>query len=245
MTPDDSDIAWEGEGVIAYIDIDDFKEINDEYGHKFGDEVIEKVKQLGNDNIPNEGTFTREYGQGDEFVVILPGFDIREAEKKNIENFQEAVYNNEPNGIEVKISAGIAETTSEELGLEEVKNWAEEAMRRAKEWGGDQIQVYGEFEPLINVEIRFDISAPPGRPDDRIIFETWRDGAEVDIRAEVIRNETIGAVYESNSSSAIMADERYEGELRAVVSKIETVDRRGVKFTVKVREADYDEIFSD
>lgn len=240
-----SDPEWEGEGVISYIDIDDFKQINDNHGHSFGDEVIEEVVEIGDDYVSDKGIFTREYGdQGDEFVVIFPNSD-KDTARDVGEAFREAVADSEPNGIEVSVSVGIAEATAEVTEFNTVKNWAETAMRRAKDWGGNQIQVYGDFEPLRSMDVRFDIPAPPGRPDDRIIFEQWRDGAQVDILAEVVHNETTGATYESESSSVMTSDEYYQGELRAVVSNIQTVGRRGIEFTVNVRETDYEEIFED
>lgn len=231
-------------GTIGYVDIDDFKEINDTYGHRFGDEVIDEVLQLGVKHVSNDGEFIREYRQGDEFLVILPGFDKQSAEDV-LEDFRRLVADSEPNEIELTVSVGIAETSTEGEDFESVKNRAEEAMRRAKEWGGDQIQVYGEFESLESVEVEFDLQAIPGRPGDLITIETWRQEAPTDLRAEVIRNETTGARYESETANLGTSEPYREDQIKAVISRILSVNRRNVRFVVNVRESTFDTLLSD
>lgn len=103
------------------------------------------------------------------------------------------VLDSEPNGIEASVSIGVAEIPTDAATGKQAKHRAEEAMRRAKAWGGNQVQIYGEFEPLETIDVMFDLQAAPGRPDDRMVIEMWREGAQTDLRAEVIRNETTGA----------------------------------------------------
>lgn len=224
--------------AIGYVDIDNFKHINDTHGHQFGDEVIAKVNEIGIICVPDRAEFTREYGQGDEFVVILPDTDKDEAESV-LEQFRETVRDDQPNGTEVTVSIGIAEAQSEPPNFDEVKGQAEEAMRRAKKWGGNQVQIYGEFESLKQVDVTFDLQASPGRPDDLMIIEVWRDGTESDIRAEEVRNETTGAKYTSETANTTTSVSYSHEEIRAVVSSIQSVGRRGVNFTVHIRESQY------
>jgi|AntRauTorcE11898_2_1112593.scaffolds.fasta_scaffold13184_2 diguanylate cyclase (GGDEF)-like protein len=233
------DSKLESEGVVGYIDIDDFKNINDSYGHDFGDEVIKTVYKIGSDVIGNNGKFLREYGQGDEFLVILPEFDKSPAEDI-FQEIRDSIVDAEPNGVEVTVSIGLAISSTGEDEFEEIKNLAEEAMRWAKQWGGNQVQIYGEFEPIDKIEIMFDLQSSPGRPDDQLIIEKWRKGAQSDLRAEIVRNETTGARYESEGSSIIKSQPSSEECIRAVVSKIETVNRRGVKFTANIKKSQYD-----
>ncbi len=230
--------------TIGYLDIDDFKYINDTHGHQFGDEVIARVNEIGVECVPDLADFTREYGQGDEFVVILPDTDKDQA-KSIMETFRETVRDDEPNGAEVTVSIGIAGTETESTNFEEGKGRAEEAMRRAKKWGGNQVQVYGEFESLKEVSVKFDLQATPGRPDDLMVIETWREGTETDIRAEEIRNETTGAKYASETANTHTSKPYAEEEIRSVVSSIRSVDRRGVNFTVHIRESQYEELLAE
>lgn len=60
--------------AVLFIDIDRFKQINDEYGHAVGDLVITAVARIIDQSQPRAECVCR-YG-GEEFVVILPGFDI-------------------------------------------------------------------------------------------------------------------------------------------------------------------------
>jgi len=56
---------------LAFIDIDNFKEINDSYGHLAGDQVIISIAEFFVKNIRQTDTLAR-YG-GDEFILVLPG----------------------------------------------------------------------------------------------------------------------------------------------------------------------------
>lgn len=59
---------------IAIADIDNFKDINDTYGHNFGDEVLVETASLFKESIRKQDTVAR-WG-GEEFLFLLPDTDI-------------------------------------------------------------------------------------------------------------------------------------------------------------------------
>jgi diguanylate cyclase (GGDEF)-like protein len=65
--------------VIIMIDIDNFKTINDQYGHVAGDEVLKGVSSRMISVIKNKG-FIGRYG-GDEFIIVLEDVSIKEAKE--------------------------------------------------------------------------------------------------------------------------------------------------------------------
>lgn len=64
---------------LIMCDIDDFKKINDTYGHNCGDEVLKHIAQLLSDSIPKDSCVCR-WG-GEEFLILLNGFTPESAEK--------------------------------------------------------------------------------------------------------------------------------------------------------------------
>jgi diguanylate cyclase len=62
--------ATESGPSLLMVDIDHFKQVNDNYGHVFGDKVLRAVAQILQDNVKGKDTAAR-YG-GEEFVVLLP-----------------------------------------------------------------------------------------------------------------------------------------------------------------------------
>lgn len=62
---------------LVIFDIDDFKKINDSYGHMAGDAVLKKVAVIVNNAIRNTDVFAR-WG-GEEFVILLPNTDLEQA----------------------------------------------------------------------------------------------------------------------------------------------------------------------
>jgi len=85
--------------AVGFIDVDKFKQINDTFGHEYGDEVLKKVAAILQKNCPEKGYACR-YG-GDEFIIFFPYADDRMATK-----VKEAI-NEEAAKINVKLSIGM------------------------------------------------------------------------------------------------------------------------------------------
>jgi diguanylate cyclase (GGDEF)-like protein len=63
--------------AVALLDVDHFKQINDTYGHPFGDRVLQRLVAVLDSSLP-DGAFCARHG-GEEFAIVLPGHDRHEA----------------------------------------------------------------------------------------------------------------------------------------------------------------------
>ncbi|MFJ4156069.1 diguanylate cyclase [Pseudomonas sp. NPDC089752] len=135
--------------VIALIDIDHFKTINDTFGHVVGDCVLRQLSAELQRNL-REGDQAGRYG-GDEFCVILPGTSEEQA-CQAMERLRERVasYRN-PQLPHLRISLSIG-LSAFHPGLESPEHWldqADKALYSAKRQGRDQINfAHGEVTAL-------------------------------------------------------------------------------------------------
>jgi diguanylate cyclase (GGDEF)-like protein len=92
------------------MDIDDFKEVNDTYGHDCGDYILKQIAALLKKNIRKQDVVAR-WG-GEEFLFLLPDTEIEGAfnlAKKLNRVINERVYKYKNNKIEISITMGISE----------------------------------------------------------------------------------------------------------------------------------------
>jgi len=109
--------------TLIFLDIDEFKRINDQQGHLVGDQALETVAALLS-NYSRKSDFIFRYG-GDEFLAILP-----EVEEKGARQFLNRI-NQELSYTSLRISAGIA-TLEAESSLEELVEKADRRMYQEK-----------------------------------------------------------------------------------------------------------------
>lgn len=134
--------------AVIMADIDNFKRINDTFGHAAGDQVIREVAQLLKQDV-REGDIPCRYG-GEEFLLVLPGATAQSARQKANELLQGAralaISHNGKSLGPIKLSIGVAicpkccgpgqdkANTVEGLILA-----ADEALYRAKREGRDRV----------------------------------------------------------------------------------------------------------
>jgi diguanylate cyclase (GGDEF)-like protein len=121
---------------ILMLDIDFFKNVNDTYGHPFGDIVLSKVSGLIRECLRKDDFFVR-YG-GEEFAVLLYDLDsditlkLAERIRRAIETFE--IYNDENNiTVRVTISIGIENLRKRNLSAIEFVHNVDKALYKAKE----------------------------------------------------------------------------------------------------------------
>jgi diguanylate cyclase (GGDEF)-like protein len=117
---------------VLYLDLDNFKAVNDRYHHEGGDICIERAAEMFGKAVQHKGRLYRLHGTGDEFAILLPNFDQNEA-RATAERIRVALEQQSPGGdIPVTASIGGVLATSE-MSSQEVLKLADAAMYAAKE----------------------------------------------------------------------------------------------------------------
>ena len=128
-------------GTLSFImaDIDNFKRVNDTYGHSIGDEILQKVAQTIVSQC-REIDLSARYG-GEEFAIVVPD-ESAEGAAKLAERCRQATSNIKLNvgdeDVQVTVSLGVAEIANS-TSAEALIAAADEALYQAKEAGRNQV----------------------------------------------------------------------------------------------------------
>lgn len=122
------DTAAGREGVLIYLDVDDFKHINDTYGHAMGDACLERVAAALRQVFRAEDGLFRM--GGDEFLVLAVGMQ-RPAAEERLRQLRQRLSHADGYTVTCNVSAGIVEL-SPEHEPERALELADDRMYRAK-----------------------------------------------------------------------------------------------------------------
>ncbi len=130
---------------LMFIDIDRFKEVNDTYGHQIGDRLLMELASRISECVRDSDTVAR-LG-GDEFTVILTQqndlMNIERVGRKILQIISEPVLIGDVK-ITTSCSIGIAIAPQDTTDIQELVNFADEAMYSAKKLGRNQLHFFTE-----------------------------------------------------------------------------------------------------
>ncbi len=128
---------------VAIMDIDNFKEFNDFYGHQVGDRVLQKLSKLLKNEIREDDIVAR-YG-GEEFVIYFNIVQERLLSKiinRLMRKIRELEINFENKKLKVTVSLGVAINKNGEYSSEKLIKQADTALYIAKGAGKDMVKFY-------------------------------------------------------------------------------------------------------
>ncbi len=125
---------------VAMLDLDHFKNVNDSYGHPFGDKVLKMLADKMGD-VTRKKDLCGRYG-GEEFLIVFPECEGEQA-RKILDRLRQNIKDNPmPTGygdqVEVTLSAGIAELEALDK-IEDLIGRSDKALYNAKRAGRDRV----------------------------------------------------------------------------------------------------------
>ena len=138
--------------VLAVVDLDLFKRINDTYGHHAGDVVLKEFGVICRMDLRDTDILGRIGGE--EFAIMLPNISLSEA-KDVIERIREDVENanvqiSKNSAIRFTASFGLSESNANTLDLDTIIKFADEALYQAKQTGRNKVSIHEDFAAIEN-----------------------------------------------------------------------------------------------
>ncbi len=141
--------------ILATLDIDHFKKVNDTYGHAIGDEILMQVANTILNTIRAKDDIVIRYG-GEEFVILakvtrdehISALNVIERIFTNIQD--KKFYINKKDYIDITISMGINLVPQKSKNFSDAFKLADIALYNAKNKGRNTIEIYDENEDMNN-----------------------------------------------------------------------------------------------
>ncbi|WP_091183244.1 GGDEF domain-containing response regulator [Paenibacillus catalpae] len=138
----ESSVSLSDFGAMLMIDMDNFKSINDTYGHLVGDQVLKEIAAIIQKAITPESDLAFRFG-GDEFLVLLHEGDVAvETAQEIIRTVNElAIGSLVEQGAKASVSIGVTKSSNHD-SFEQIIGFADRALLRSKQSGKNQITIY-------------------------------------------------------------------------------------------------------
>jgi diguanylate cyclase (GGDEF)-like protein/PAS domain S-box-containing protein len=130
----------QGQFALLYLDLDNFKQVNDTYGHQAGDELLQQTALRILDCVRQSDTVAR-FG-GDEFVILLQQVDNDTVALKLAEKVRQALhqpFNCAGQALQVLPSIGVSLFPQHSKSANQLLQRADNAMYLAKKSGGNKV----------------------------------------------------------------------------------------------------------
>ena len=170
---------------VAMIDIDDFKNINDTYGHLYGDKVILKVASIINSTLNGRGIVGR-FG-GDEFFIFTNWINTESQLRSILTSLKQKVrdeMSQGENGCIVTLSIGVCQYPDNGSDYDTLVNKADKCLYIAKNKGKNRYIIYdpAKHGDFIEDMGRKGFSMAPIKKGENLSFEV------ADMAIDIIRN---------------------------------------------------------
>ena len=125
------------------VDIDHFKQVNDQFGHTFGDEVLSRVGKMLAEGL-RETDIVGRLG-GEEFAILLPGISTERAQgvaDRLRRKVSELKFKQGEQQVNITVSIGIAVSHEVLYNWEHLYSQADQALYTAKREGRNLVYVF-------------------------------------------------------------------------------------------------------
>jgi diguanylate cyclase (GGDEF)-like protein len=209
---------------MAFLDLDNFKKINDRYGHGKGDAAIKQVASILKDLESNGYWVLRNHGaRGDEFIVVF--FDLGKEESRELmEKCRKKIEITNVENFKVTVSIGIASYPDDGNNKEDIIKKADEALYFSKESGRNCTTLYSEEmkKEIVTIQFRFEEVANI-KNGSKILVKSWKSHNPPDIsdlEAIEITDLDEDIEYTSKNKGVMTTVKTIEKEIRGVVTEV-------------------------